>query len=76
MVSKEAGKILKQKDLTIDIQLMWNVKTKVMPVVTGRMEHLKTIQTVPEQRTGMHDIKELNKTSILCTVHVLREVLM
>ena len=52
VVSKETEKILKQKDLTIEIQLMWNMKTKVMPVITGRMEHLKNIQTVPEKFTG------------------------
>ena len=30
---KEAEKILKHKDLTIEIQCMWTVKTKVIPVI-------------------------------------------
>jgi hypothetical protein len=30
MIMKEAEKILKFKDLTIEIQRMWNVKTKVI----------------------------------------------
>jgi hypothetical protein len=35
VIKKEAGKILKLKDLTIEIQHTWNVKTKVIPVIIG-----------------------------------------
>ena len=35
VIKEETGKILKYKDLTIEIQCMWNVKTKVIPVITG-----------------------------------------
>jgi len=35
VIKKEAEKILKYKDLTIQIQCMWNVETKVIPVIIG-----------------------------------------
>jgi hypothetical protein len=43
MIKKEAKKILKYKDLTTEIQRMWNVKTKVTPVIiaaTGTISKL------------------------------------
>ena len=33
VMKKEAEKILKYKDLIIQIQSMWNVKAKVIPVI-------------------------------------------
>jgi len=35
VIKKEAEKILKYKHLTMEIQHMWNVKTKVIPVTIG-----------------------------------------
>ena len=33
VIKKEAENILKYRDLTKEIQRMWNVKTKVIPVI-------------------------------------------
>jgi hypothetical protein len=35
VIKKEAEKILKYKDLTTEIQRIWNVKTRVIPVIIG-----------------------------------------
>jgi len=35
VIKKEAEKILKYKDLVTEIQCIWNMKTKVIPVIKG-----------------------------------------
>ena len=77
MIKKEAEKILKYKDLTIEIQCMWNVKTKVIPVIIGVTGTIlesfrKYVSNIPEK----HEVKEPQKTAILGTAHILRKILM
>jgi len=38
VIKKEAEKILKYKDIITEIQRMWNVQAKVIPVKQGRLE--------------------------------------
>jgi hypothetical protein len=76
VIKKEAEKILKYKDLTIDIQRMWNVKTKVIPVIIGATGTIsKSFREYVSNIPGNHEVKELQKTAILGTVHILRKVL-
>jgi hypothetical protein len=60
VIKKEAEKILKYKDLTMEIQRMWNVKTKGIPVIIGATGTIsqafrKYVSDIP----GNHEVKEL-----------------
>ena len=77
MIKKEAEKILKYKDLTTEIQRLWNVKTKVIPVIIGATGTIsksfrKYVSNIPRK----HEVKELQETAMLGTAHILRKVLM
>ena len=52
VIQKEAEKILKYKDLTIEIQRMWKVKKKGDTSNNrGDWDHFKTIQKIYKQHT-------------------------
>ena len=68
--------IVKYEDLTIEIQRMWNVKTRVIPVIIGATGTIsKSFRKYVSDIPGNHDAKELQKTAILGTAHILRKVL-
>jgi len=76
VIKKEAEKILKYKDLTLEIQRMWNVKTNVLPVIIGATATIsKSFRKYVSNIPGNHKVKELQKTAILGTAHILRKVL-
>jgi hypothetical protein len=77
VIQKEAEKILKYKDLTIQIQRMWNVKTRVIPVVIGATGTISiSFRIYVNIISGNHEVMELQKTAKLGTAHILRKVLM
>jgi hypothetical protein len=66
---------LKCKGLRIEIQRKWNVKTRVIPIIiraTGTISKSfrKYVSTIP----GNNEVKELQKSVILGTAHILRKV--
>jgi hypothetical protein len=76
VIKEQTEKILQYQDLTIQIQHVCNAKTKVMPVMieaTGTFS--KSFRKYLNNRPEKHEIKELQKTTMLGIAHVLRKVL-
>ena len=56
---------------------MWNIKTQVIPVIIGATGTVsKSFRKYVSNIPGKHEVKELQKTAILGTAHILRKVLM
>jgi hypothetical protein len=56
---------------------MWNVKTMVIPVIIGATGTIsKSFRKYVSNRPGNHEVRELQKTALLGTAHILRKVLM
>jgi RNase P/RNase MRP subunit POP5 len=55
---------------------MWNVKARVIPVIIGVTGTIsKALRKYVSNIPGDHNVKELQKTAILGTAHILRKVL-
>jgi hypothetical protein len=77
VIKKEAEKILKYKDLIIEMQHMWNVKENWIPVITGATGTIsKSLGYYLSNILGRNEIEELQDTAVLGTAHILRRVLM
>jgi len=68
VIKKEAEKILKYNDLTVEIKRMRNVETKVIPLIIGATGTIsKSFRKYVSNIPGKHEVKELQKTAILGT---------
>jgi len=62
VIKREAEKVLKYKDLTIKIQRMWNVKTKVIPVIIGATGTIsKSFRKYVSNIPGNHELRNYRK---------------
>jgi len=69
--------MIQYEDGTTEIQRMWNIKTKVMPVTKGATATIsKSFTQYLSNVPGKHEIKETQKKAILGTAHILGKVLM
>ena len=74
---KEFEKISKYKDLEIEIQRMWKMKTNTIPIVIGALGLVsKQLKDKAESIPGKINVSELQKITLMGTAHILRKTLM
>lgn len=76
IIKKEAEKHLKYQSLAIEIKRMWRTKVLIKPLVIGctgfvSEEFSRILASLP----GKHSPREVQKTAILGTAHILRKTL-
>ena len=73
---KTTEKLTKYKDLEIEVERMWGLKTTTVPVVMGALGTIKKdMENYSNKIPGNINIHELQKITLLSTAHLLRQVL-
>ena len=73
---KATQKFTKYKDLEIEVERMWGLKTTTVPVVMGALGTIKKdMENYTNKIPGNINIHELQKITLLSTAHLLRWVL-
>ena len=73
---KVVEKLSKYKDLEIEITRMWKTGTETIPVVIGALGVIKKgLEKNVDKIPGTVSIDELQKITLLGTIHVLRRVM-
>ena len=73
---KTTEKLTKYKDLEIEVERMWGLKTTTVQVVMGALGTIKKdMENYSNKISGNINIHELQKITVLCTAHLLRRVL-
>ena len=73
---KATQKFTKYKELEIEVERMWGLKTTTVPVVMGALGTIKKdMENYTNKIPGNINIHELQKITLLSTAHLLRWVL-
>ncbi|KAF5281554.1 hypothetical protein FQA39_LY05089 [Lamprigera yunnana] len=78
IINKQAEEQLKYKDLEIEVQRPWNVKTEKLPIIIGAYETIikdpKFLNQIPGC-DSMYMISKLQQTVIMGTCYIVRKFL-
>ena len=74
--AKEFEKLSKYKDLRIEVESMWQLKTSITPIVVGtsglvKKGTAKHLEEIP----GKQNLPEIQKITLTRTAHILRKAL-
>ena len=73
---KTTEKLTKYKDLEIEVERMWGLKTTTVPVVMGALGTIKKdMENYSNKIPGNINIYELQKITVLSSAHLLWRVL-
>ena len=73
---KATQKFTKYKDLEMEVERMWGLKTTTVPVVMGALGTIKKdMENYTNKIPGNINIHELQKITLLSAAHLLRQVL-
>ena len=74
---KATERMSKYVDLQIECQRIWNQKVEVIPIIIGATGIVdKNIKMHVGRISGCHNIYSLQRSAILGTVHILRQLLL
>ena len=74
--AKEFDKLSKYKDLEIEIQRMWKLRTSTVPVIVGALGMIKKgCQKHLDTILGEPILQEIQKIVLTSTAHILRKAL-
>lgn len=76
MRDKEAEKTLKYRDLSIEINRMWKMKTEILPIVIGATGTVtKNLKETLQKLGGNIQMQQLQTIAVFGTAHIIRKVL-
>lgn len=76
LIQKEAEKMLKYRDLSIEISRMWDMRTEIVPIIIGALGAIpKTLNKNISKVPGQIKTQELQEATLYSTAHILRRTL-